>query len=103
VHDVSPCAARLITRLHAEIVSLQILAEDALTPASVQPGSRRDGGPREQAQRLLCDSFRAAERRGRPQGLTTGTRRSAEVTEESVVNFAERGRRSRYDRSGELT
>ena len=39
VHDFPPCAVRLITRLHAEIVSLQVLAEEALTSSGIQPDS----------------------------------------------------------------
>jgi hypothetical protein len=85
VHDVPPCAARLITRLYGEIVSLQVLVEDALTPAGAQPLLPRRGT------------------QGPAAGLKTGTRRSAEVAEEGVVNVAGRSGRSRYDRSGELT
>ena len=36
VHYCPPCAARLIERLRVEIVSLQILAEDALTAANLR-------------------------------------------------------------------
>jgi prevent-host-death family protein len=62
VHGCPPCAAQLIKRLQAEIVSLQIIADEALTAASTQPAdSRHDhGGAREHAQRLLRDYFRAA-------------------------------------------
>jgi hypothetical protein len=61
VYACPSCAARLIERLRAEIVSLQILAEEALTAATAQPAdSRQDGGAREHAQRLLRDYFRAA-------------------------------------------
>jgi hypothetical protein len=46
VHDFPPCAARLVKRLQAEIVSLQVLAEEALVAADGQPASsRHDGGP----------------------------------------------------------
>src|SRR5262249_13809556 len=38
VHDFPPCAARLIKYLQVEIVSLQVLAEEALTAASAQAG-----------------------------------------------------------------
>jgi len=58
VHDFPPCAARLIERLRAEIVSLQIIAEKALT--SAHPDSRHDGDAREHAVRLLREYFRAA-------------------------------------------
>jgi len=37
VHEFPPCAARLIKHLHIEIVSLQVLAEEALTDADAQP------------------------------------------------------------------
>jgi hypothetical protein len=39
VHDFPPCAVRLINRLHAEIVSLQVLAEEALTSSGIAPDS----------------------------------------------------------------
>src|SRR5215468_1035667 len=56
VHEFPPCAARLITYLHVEIVSLQVLAEEAITEnADAEPDSR-DGGAREHAQRLLVES-----------------------------------------------
>jgi prevent-host-death family protein len=58
VHQFPPCAARLIKRLQAEIVSLQVLAEDALAPVS-QLDSRQ-GGACEHATRLLGELFRAA-------------------------------------------
>jgi hypothetical protein len=59
VHRCPPCAARLIERLRAEIVSLQVIAEAALTAANAQPDSRRDGGvreyfPRRVRQRWAC-------------------------------------------------
>ena len=60
VYDCPPCAARLITHLHAEIVSLQVLAEDARPAANAQPNSRQGGGAREHVQRLLGEYFRAA-------------------------------------------
>jgi hypothetical protein len=61
VHDFPPCAARLVQRLQAEIVSLQVLAEEALVAADGQPASsRHDGGPREHAERLLREYLRAA-------------------------------------------
>jgi DNA-binding XRE family transcriptional regulator len=60
VSDCPPCAARLITHLHAEIVSLRVLAQEARTAANAQPDSRPDGGAREHAQRLLGEYFRAA-------------------------------------------
>jgi len=57
VHEFPPCAVRLITQLHAEIVSLQALAEDALTAANAQPmDARRDGDPREDAEAVTGDS-----------------------------------------------
>jgi len=43
VHGFPPCAARLIKRLLTEIVSLQVLAEEALGPASAEPNSRLAG------------------------------------------------------------
>jgi hypothetical protein len=42
VHDVPPCAARLIKRLHTEIISLQLLAEEALA-TNAQPANSRHG------------------------------------------------------------
>jgi len=60
VHEFPPCAVRLIKRRHAEIVSLQVLAEEELGPASTEPDSRHDGGAREHAERLLRGYFRAA-------------------------------------------
>lgn len=42
VHDFPPCAAQLIKRLQVEIVSLQVLAEEALTAANAQPDSRQE-------------------------------------------------------------
>jgi len=55
------CAARLIERLRAEIVSLQVLAEEALVAARAQPAEpHQDGGAREHAQQLLREYFRTA-------------------------------------------
>src|SRR5215470_15419932 len=58
VYHCSTCAARLINRLQAEIVSLQIIAEEALTAASARSDSR--DGARERAERRLGDLFRVA-------------------------------------------
>jgi hypothetical protein len=60
VHRCPPCAARLIERLRAEIVSLQVIANEAVTATNAQIDSGQDGGAREHAQRLLCEYFRAA-------------------------------------------
>jgi len=60
VHDFPPCAARLITHRHAEIVSLQVLAEQALMAASAEPGSHQEGGARDHVQRLLREYVRTA-------------------------------------------
>jgi len=60
VHDFPPCAARLIKHRHAELVSLQVLAEQALMAASAEPGSHQVGGAREHVQRLLREFFRTA-------------------------------------------
>jgi hypothetical protein len=61
VHDFPPCVTRLIKRLQVEIVSLQVLADEALTAANAQSAhSRHDGGPREHAEWLLREYLRAA-------------------------------------------
>jgi len=53
VHEFPPCVVRLIQQRHAEIVSLQMLAEEALGPVSTEPDSHQDGDAREHAERLL--------------------------------------------------